>query len=107
MGLAFDSLKEYIIRKIQEKRELYDLKKIKGINERQILILKLLSDEPGFTFTIKEIQNRFNTAYQTARTDIISLEKYGLIEKNIIGRKKLMYYRSENFDAILLKLIKD
>jgi Fic family protein len=107
MGLAFDSLKEYINRKIMEKRELYDLKKIKGINDRQIFILKLLSDEPEFTFTIKEIQNRFNTAYQTARTDIISLEKYGLIKENIIGKKKLMYYRSENFDAILSKLIKE
>lgn len=105
MGLAFDSLKEYISRKIQEKRELYNLKKIKNINDRQIFILKLLSDEPKFTFTIKEIQNRFNTAYQTARTDVISLEKYGLIEKNIIGKKKLIYYRSENFDKILSKLI--
>ena len=107
MGLAFDSLEEYINRNIQEKRELYDLKKIKGINDRQILILKLLSDEPEFTFTIKEIQNRFNTAYQTARTDIMSLEKYGLIKQKIIGKKKLMYYRSENFDAILSKLIKE
>ncbi len=105
MGLAFDSLKEYISRKIQEKRELYNFKKIKNINDRQIFILKLLSDEPKFTFTIKEIQNRFNTAYQTARTDVISLEKYGLIEKNIIGKKKLIYYRSENFDKILSKLI--
>ncbi|MDO8726179.1 MAG: Fic family protein [Candidatus Methanoperedens sp.] len=104
MGLAFDSLKEYIGRKIKEKRELYDLQKIKNINERQILIIKSLTDEPEFTFTIKEIQNRFNTAYQTARTDIISLEKYGLIEKNIVGKKKLMYYRSENFDAILKNL---
>ena len=107
MGLAFDSLKEYIKRKIREKRELYDLKKIKGVNDRQIFILKLLFDEPEFTFTIKEIQNRFNTAYQTARTDIISLEKYGLIKGNIIGKKKLMYYRSENFDTILSKLIKE
>ncbi len=105
MGLAFDSLKEYISRKIQEKRELYNFKKIKNINDRQIIILKLLSDEPKFTFTIKEIQNRFNTAYQTARTDVMGMEKYGLIQKNIIGKKKLIYYRSENFDEILSRLI--
>ena len=104
MALAFDSLKEYIGRKIKEKRELYDLQKIKNINERQILIIKSLSDDPEFIFTIKEIQNRFNTVYQTARTDIMSLEKYGLIKKKIIGKKKLMYYRSENFDAILKNL---
>jgi Fic family protein len=105
MGLAFDSLREYISRKIQEKQELYNFKKIRNINDRQIFILKLLSDDPKFTFTIKEIQNRFNTVYQTARTDLIGLEKQGLIKKNIIGKKKLMYYRSENFDKILSKLI--
>ena len=105
MGLAFDSLKEYISRKIQEKQELYNFKKIKNINDRQIIILKLLSDEPKFTFSIKEIQNRFNTAYETARTDVMGLEKYGLIQKNIIGKKKLVYYRHENFDKLLSKLI--
>ncbi len=105
MGLAFDSLKEYISRKIKEKRELYNLQKIKNINERQILIIKSLSDEPEFTFTIKEMQNRFHTVYQTARTDIMSLEKYGLIKKNIIGKKKLIYYRSENFDTILSGMV--
>jgi DeoR/GlpR family transcriptional regulator of sugar metabolism len=57
------------------------------------------------TFTIKEIQNRFNTAYDTARTDIIGLEKHGLIKKNISGKKKLIYYRAENFDGILSKLV--
>ncbi len=103
--LAFDSLKKYINLKIKEKQELYNFKIIKNINDRQILILKSLFDEPKFTFTIKEIQNRFNTAYDTARTDIMGLEEYGLIKKNIIGKKKLIYYRSQNFDGILSKLI--
>ena len=105
MELAFDSLKSYINRKIIEKQEIYNFKIIKNINDRQILILKSLSDEPKLTFTIKEVQNRFNTAYDTARTDIIGLEKHGLIKKNISGKKKLVYYRAENFDGILSKLI--
>ena len=103
--LAFKNLKEYINRKIHEKNELYDFRKIKNINERQIIVLKLLSDDPKFTLTIKEIQNRFDTAYQTARTDAMGLEKYGFIKKHIIGKKKLIYYRSENFNEILSKLI--
>ncbi len=103
--LAFDSLKKYINRKIKEKQELYNFKIIKNINDRQIVILKSLFDEPKLTFTIKEIQNRFNTAYDTARTDIMGLEEYGLIKKNIIGKKKLIYYRSQNFDGVLSKLI--
>lgn len=103
--LAFKNLKEYINRKIHEKKELYDFRKIKNINERQIIVLKLLYDDPKFTLTIKEIQNRFDTAYQTARTDAMGLEKYGFIKKHIIGKKKLIYYRSENFNEILSKLI--
>lgn len=105
LELAFDSLKEYITRKIEEKRKLYDFSKIKDINDRQIIILKLLSDDPEFSITIKEIQNRFNTVYQTARTDLIGLEKSGLIQKRTIGKKKLIYHRSEKFEEILSELI--
>ncbi len=101
LEMAFDSLKEYINRKIQEKRKLHDFGKIKDINDRQIIILKLLSDDPELSFMIKEIQNRFNIVYQTARTDLIGLEKSGLIQKRIIGKKKLIYRRSENFEGIL------
>jgi Fic family protein len=105
LELAFDSLKEYINRKIQEKRRLHDFGKIKDINDRQIIILKLLSDDPELSITIKEIQNRFNTVYQTARTDLMSLEKSRLIQKRTIGKKKLIYHRSENFNEILSDLI--
>ncbi len=105
LEMAFDSLKEYINRKIQEKRKLHDFGRIKDINDRQIIILKLLSDDPELSFTIKEIQNRFNTVYQTARTDLIGLEKSGLIKKRTTGKKKLIYHRSENFSEILAELI--
>lgn len=105
LELAFDSLKEYINRKIQEKRRLHDFGKIKDINDRQIIILKLLSDDPELSITIKEIQNRFNTVYQTARTDLMGLEKSRLIQKRTIGKKKLIYHRSENFNEILSDLI--
>ncbi|MBN2487662.1 MAG: Fic family protein [Methanosarcinaceae archaeon] len=101
---AFDSLKEYIGRKIEEKSQLYDFKKIEHINDRQAHILKMLSDNPKLTFTIKEVQNRFNTVYQTARTDIIGLEELGFIEKTTSGRKKLVYYRSGMFDERVREL---
>jgi DeoR/GlpR family transcriptional regulator of sugar metabolism len=64
-----------------------------------------LSDDPELSITIKEIQNRFNTVYQTARTDLMSLEKSRLIQKRTIGKKKLIYHRSENFNEILSDLI--
>lgn len=104
--LAFNSLKKYINNKIQEKRDLYDFRMIKGINERQIYILKFIFDDPKFSFTLKEIQNRFNTAYETARKDVIYLEKLGLLEKTTSGKKKLVYYKSQKFYDIIRKLIK-
>ncbi|HEY6586302.1 MAG TPA: DeoR family transcriptional regulator, partial [Candidatus Methanoperedens sp.] len=102
---AFQDLKNYIAQKIQEKTELYDFRKIRNINERQIYILKYLSDNPKFTFTIKEMQNKFNTAYETARKDILYLEDKGLLEKTTSGKKKLIYYRSTKFDEIIENLI--
>ncbi|NJD52277.1 MAG: DeoR family transcriptional regulator [Candidatus Methanoperedens sp.] len=102
---AFQDLKNYIAQKIQEKTELYDFRKIKNINERQIYILKYLSDNPKFTFTIKEMQNKFNTAYETARKDILYLQDKGLLEKTTSGKKKLVYYRSKGFDEIIEDLI--
>lgn len=104
--LAFHNLKKYINEKNQEKRDLYDFRIIKDINDRQIYILKFIFDDPKFSFTIKEVQNRFNTAYETARKDIIYLEKLGLLEKTTSGKKKLVYYRSQKFDDIIRKLIK-
>ena len=35
----------------------------------------------------------------------MGLEKFGLVEKNIIGKKKLIYYRSDDFSKILSELI--
>ncbi|WP_321429634.1 Fic family protein [uncultured Methanolobus sp.] len=104
MDQAFKSLKGYISKKIEEKKQLYDLKKIPGINERQSYILKWLLDDPKMTFTIKEIENRLSIVYQTARTDIMGLEELGLLERNKVDKKKMLFYRSNEFNDILQQL---
>jgi DNA-binding transcriptional regulator GbsR (MarR family) len=35
----------------------------------------------------------------------MGLEKFGLVEKNVVGKKKLIYYRSDDFSKILSELI--
>jgi Fic family protein len=104
MEQAFKGLKGYISKKIKEKKQLYDFKKIPGINERQSYILKWLLDDPKMTFTIKEIENRLSIVYQTARTDILGLEELGLLERNKVDKKKILFYRSRNFNDILQQL---
>lgn len=104
MDNAFKSLKKYISMKIEEKKQLYDFKKIPRINERQSYILKWLSDDPKMTFTIKEMENRLSVVYQTARNDIMNLEELGLLGKNKVDKKKILYYRSDRFDEVLKKI---
>ena len=53
------------------------------------------------TFTIKEIENRLSIVYQTARTDIMGLEELGLLERNKVDKKKILFYRSKEFNDIL------
>ena len=67
--------------------------------------MKFIFDDPKFLFTIKEIQNRFNTAYETARKDVIYLDNLGMLEKTTSGKKKLVYYRSQKVDDIIRELM--
>jgi len=106
LELAFKSFKKYISRKIKEKQQLYNFRKIKNLNERQLYILKWLHDNPKTTFTIKEIQNRFNVVYETARNDLMQLKDKKLLQKTISGKKKQIYYRADNFDRVLRDLMK-
>jgi Fic family protein len=103
---AFESLKDYISRKIKEKSQLYDFRKIKGVNDRQLQLIRIFLDDPEKIMTIKEVQNRFGIVYQTARTDLIGLVDLKLLETFISGKKKITYFRSEKFDKELKDLCK-
>lgn len=101
MSLAYDSLRDYIQRKIDEKKRITEFQKIEGVNERQALILKWLYEEPDLLFTVKEIETRLTVSNQTARTDLISLVKLGFLESIKINKKKRSFARSLNFDELL------
>lgn len=101
MSLAYDSLRDYIQRKIDEKKRITEFQKIEGVNERQALILKWLYEEPDLLFSVKEIETRLTVSNQTARTDLISLVKLGFLEPIKINKKKRSFARSVNFDELL------
>lgn len=103
MSLAYDSLREYIQRKINEKKRLTEFQRIEGINERQAYIIKWLQEEPDLIFSVKEIEIRFSISNQTARTDLLRLVEYGFLEEIKLNDKKRAYVRSDNF----LNLIKN
>jgi len=103
MQLAYNSLREYIQRKINEKKQLINFQKIKGINERQALIIKWLYEEPDLLFSVKEIENRFSLSNQTARTDLTELESKGYLEIVELNKKTKGFCRSDRFNELLKK----
>lgn len=103
MRLAFDSLREYIQRKIEEKRKITDFIKLENINERQALILKWVYEESSLILSVKEIQTRLSVSNQTARTDLQKLVDSGYLEIIHLNKKTQAFSKSENFDKLLSK----
>lgn len=103
MQYAYKELKDYIQRKITEKKQIVSFQKIDGINERQALIIKWLVEDPDIIFYVKEIETRFNVSNQTARTDIMGLEEKGYLKSIDMNKKTKGYIRANSFDEILKK----
>lgn len=102
MQLAYNSLKEYIERKIKEKKLLNNFNRIRGINERQAQIMKWVNEE-DLMLSVKEIENRFSISNQTARTDLSGLVKKGYLEENSINKKTRVFHKSSKFEKLLTK----
>lgn len=102
MGQALGSLKTYIAKKINEKSRLFDLIRNENINERQVEILRNVFNNEERIIAISEVQDEFNVVYQTARTDLLSLEKMGYLDLKMRG-KKMLFFKSENFENKIKK----
>ena len=102
---ALKDLDEYMTRQKQEKEKIYKYLKVEGmdLNSRQIDIIKRFSKNPRETMTVNEVINMFDVVYETARTDLLSLVEAGLLDKATVGKKKLLFLRSDNFEEILNK----
>jgi len=103
---ATKQFRNYTVMKVREKTKLYDLQRIKGLNERQIEVIQKVQKEKHKFFSIKEIQNTFDIVYQTARTDLLELEKIGYLIQKKSGRK-ILFHRSHDFDNVLKKGLKE
>lgn len=101
MELAFDALREYLQRKIQEKKQLADLIAIGGINDRQALILKWFNEEGELYLTVKETEQRLGVSNQTARTDLLKLAERNLLKILPLNKKTEAFIKGDEFDNLL------
>ncbi len=99
MKLSFEALRQYIRKKLDEKKYITNFQRIPFINERMAEILKWYYDEPDLALTVKEVENRLLIANQTARNDLEFLVNLKLLEMLPANRKKMMFIRRENFET--------
>ena len=97
MDLALKSLKEYINRKIKERKNVFEIVKYENVNERQAEILKEFIMDTKKTITVKEMEMEFGIVRQTARTDLFGLVELGYLQEKYFG-KKLVFFRVDNFE---------
>lgn len=99
MRLAFDSLREYIQRKINEKRQVSEFLKLDNVNDRQALILKWIYEEPSLLLTAKDVEARLGVSNQTARSDLRGLLQDEFLTEISINKKTSAYGKGRNFDS--------
>ncbi|MHB8728722.1 MAG: Fic family protein [Sulfuricaulis sp.] len=88
---AIGDLHVYLEKKAKEIRTVENVlrksPKIRNLlNYRQVALLNRALKKPHSIFYVESHRSSHNVTYQTARTDLLSLEKLGLLEKSKIGK---------------------
>ena len=93
---AIQSLHEYIDHKTKETEESQNLLRAQvHLNHRQLALLSHAMRHPGHLYTVDSHRISHNTAYDTARRDLLALAKEGLLKKSKRGRA-LVFSASPN-----------
>lgn len=103
MKKAFEELKKYLKRKIDEQQNLLRFSGISNINERQRYVLHTISESKRTFFTPKELATQFDISVKTARTDLQSLVDMGFLSPTHLNKRAVGYIKSEQFDSLLLQ----
>lgn len=84
---ATQDLDVYLDRKSKELREIEPLLKAgENINHRQRALLSHALRHPGAQYAIEPYRREHGVVYQTARQDLLDLEKAGYLRKTQVGR---------------------
>jgi len=84
---AINELHAYIDRKTGEVRELeLKLKALRSFNHRQAGLIRHALKHPYQAYTIDSHQKSHNVVYQTARTDLLQLQRKGVLEMSRQGK---------------------
>ena len=101
---AIQSLHDYLSRKARESNALEDRLRESELahilNHRQVALLAHVLKHPDTTYTIESHRRSHNVTYETARTDLIGLDRLGFVTSSK-QRRKLVYRRHRNFESLI------
>lgn len=101
MKKAFEDLKKYLQRKIDEQQNILRFSGIANTNERQRYVLRIISESKRTLFTPKELATQFVISTKTARTDLQSLVEMGFLSPTHLNKRAIGFIKSEQFDSLL------
>ena len=84
---AIDGMEEYLEQKAREIRQADKiLKEPSRFNHRQRALLAHALRHPNAAYTIAQYRREQGVVYQTARTDLLELERLGYLKRQVAGR---------------------
>lgn len=101
---AFDELKIYLNKKSKEEEALFEFKNVKGINERQAQIIKMVIKKPNTILISKDLEYLFSVSVKTIRSDLNGLVGLKLLETVPINQRLTGYIRVKNFEDKLAEI---
>ena len=101
MKKAYEELKKYLQRKIDEQQNILRFVGITKINERQRYVLKTISESKRTLFTPKELATQFDISPKSARTDLQNLVEMGYLSPTHLNKRAIGYIKSDNFEELI------
>lgn len=101
MKKAFEELKKFLQRKIDEQQNVLRFVGISNINDRQRYVIKTISENKRTLFIPKELATQFDISVKTARTDLQELVEMGYLSATNLNKRAIGYIKSDNFEELL------
>lgn len=101
IGIAVESFRNYLEAKKTENRKIMQtIRHNPKLNFRQAdIILSMSKDERQLT--IAEMQERYDITYQTARSDLLTLVKFGYMHKHLLAKQFIFVLDKEKCMAAI------
>ncbi len=84
---AIEDLRAYLVRKMEEVLATTGLLRRTDLNHRQVALLANALREQDAIYTVHSHAESHRVTRQSARTDLIDLERRGLLERRVVGRR--------------------